>query len=133
MFVLMEVKTLGVAREPGLEGAHALRQRLSAGRRAPCGSASTASSWTSRRWFVRGGQLPAWEAGRAEMCPACGNRRVTVVFEPPSNAQVEMGDAGPRVALNVRLDVEDSVSLIGCHLCANDFEGEVICQPIVRW
>jgi uncharacterized Zn finger protein (UPF0148 family) len=22
------------------------------------------------------------------MCPACGNRRVTVVFEPPSNAQV---------------------------------------------
>ena len=22
------------------------------------------------------------------MCPACGSRRVTVVFEPPSNAQV---------------------------------------------
>jgi hypothetical protein len=21
------------------------------------------------------------------MCPACGNKRVTVVFEPPSNAQ----------------------------------------------
>jgi hypothetical protein len=26
------------------------------------------------------------------MCPACGNRKVTVVFEPPSNAQVGMGD-----------------------------------------
>jgi hypothetical protein len=22
------------------------------------------------------------------MCPACGNRRVTVVFEPPTNSQV---------------------------------------------
>jgi hypothetical protein len=22
------------------------------------------------------------------MCPSCGNRRVTVVFEPPSNRQV---------------------------------------------
>ena len=25
------------------------------------------------------------------MCPACGNTRVTVVFEPPSNAQVGRG------------------------------------------
>jgi hypothetical protein len=24
----------------------------------------------------------------SRLCPACGNRRVTVVFEPPSNAQV---------------------------------------------
>jgi hypothetical protein len=31
MFVLMEVETLGVARRPRLVGAHALRQRLSAG------------------------------------------------------------------------------------------------------
>jgi hypothetical protein len=31
------------------------------------------------------------------------------------------------------LDVDDSVSLIGRHLCANDFESKVICQPIVRW
>jgi hypothetical protein len=31
------------------------------------------------------------------------------------------------------LDVEDSVSLVGRHLCANDFESEIICQPIVRW
>jgi hypothetical protein len=33
MFVLMEVETLGVARSPWLEGAYALRQRLSAGNR----------------------------------------------------------------------------------------------------
>jgi hypothetical protein len=31
------------------------------------------------------------------------------------------------------LDVDDSVSLIGRHLCANDFESKVICQPVVRW
>jgi hypothetical protein len=31
------------------------------------------------------------------------------------------------------LDVDDSVSLILGHLCANDFESEVICEPIVRW
>ena len=32
---------------------------------------------------------PNFPLGRLEgrlMCPACGNRRVTVVFEPPSNA-----------------------------------------------
>jgi hypothetical protein len=27
------------------------------------------------------------------MCPACGNRRVVVVFEPPSNAQMGRGNA----------------------------------------
>jgi hypothetical protein len=34
---------------------------------------------------------PNFPLGRLEgrlMCPVCGNRRVTVVFEPPSNAQV---------------------------------------------
>ena len=35
--------------------------------------------------------------------------------------------------LRLRLDVDDSVSLILGHLCANDFESEVICEPIVRW
>jgi hypothetical protein len=37
---------------------------------------------------------PNFPLGRLEgrlMCPACGNRRVTVVFEPPSNAQVGRG------------------------------------------
>ena len=30
------------------------------------------------------------------------------------------------------LDVDESVSLICRYLCANDFEREVICEPIVR-
>ncbi len=37
---------------------------------------------------------PNFPLGRLEgrlMCPACGNRRVTVVFEPPSNA-AQMGE-----------------------------------------
>jgi hypothetical protein len=37
---------------------------------------------------------PNFPLGRLEgrlMCPACGNRRVTVVFEPPSNAHVARG------------------------------------------
>jgi hypothetical protein len=28
------------------------------------------------------------------MCPACANRRVTVIFEPPSNAQLGVGRRG---------------------------------------
>jgi hypothetical protein len=32
-----------------------------------------------------------------------------------------------------RLDVDGSVSVVSRHLCANDFESKVICQPIVRW
>jgi hypothetical protein len=31
------------------------------------------------------------------------------------------------------LDVDDSVNFVSRYLCANDFESEVICQPIVRW
>ena len=31
------------------------------------------------------------------------------------------------------LDVDDSVNPIGCHLCPNDFESKIICQPIVGW
>jgi len=35
--------------------------------------------------------------------------------------------------VRAHLDVEDRVSLVRRYLCANDFEGEVICQPIVPW
>jgi hypothetical protein len=31
------------------------------------------------------------------------------------------------------LDVDSADSLVSCHPCANDFESEVICQPIVGW
>ena len=35
--------------------------------------------------------------------------------------------------LDALLDVEESVRPVGRHLRANDFESEVIRQPIVRW
>jgi hypothetical protein len=38
---------------------------------------------------------PNFPLGRLEarlMCPACGNRRVVVVFEPPSNAAMVRGE-----------------------------------------
>ena len=37
---------------------------------------------------TRGPNFPLSRLESRLMCPACGNRRVTVVFEPPSNAQV---------------------------------------------
>ena len=55
------------------------------------------------------------------MCPACGIV-ATVVFEPPTNIR-SLADKRTWP----RLCVEDSVSLVGRYLCANDFESEVIC------
>ena len=40
---------------------------------------------------TRGPNFPLSRLESRLMCPACGNRRVTVVFEPPSNAQVGSG------------------------------------------
>jgi hypothetical protein len=40
---------------------------------------------------TRGPNSPLSRLEARLMCPACGNRRVTVVFEPPSNAQVVGG------------------------------------------
>jgi hypothetical protein len=37
---------------------------------------------------TRGPNFPLSRLESRLMCPACGNRRVTVVFEPPSNVQV---------------------------------------------
>ena len=55
----------------------------------PCGGASIASSSILRRWFgTRGPNFPLSRLESRLMCPACGSRRVTVVFEPPTNRQV---------------------------------------------
>jgi hypothetical protein len=40
---------------------------------------------------TRGPNFPFSRLESRLMCPACGNRRVTVVFEPPSNAKVQTG------------------------------------------
>jgi hypothetical protein len=37
---------------------------------------------------TRGPNFPLSRLESHLMCPACGNRRVTVVFEPPTNSQV---------------------------------------------
>jgi hypothetical protein len=90
-FVLMQVETLGVARSLGWK----VHMRCANGYR---------ESTRSIRKCVYRKQLdletlvatrgPNFPLGRLEgrlMCPACGNRRVTVVFEPPSNAMVKDG------------------------------------------
>ena len=71
---------------------------------------------------TRGPNFPLSRLEGRLMCPACGNRKVTVVFEPPTNSQV-LG----RTRSHLALCVEESVSLVGRYLCANDFESEVIC------
>jgi hypothetical protein len=37
---------------------------------------------------TRGPNFPVSRLESRLMCPACGNRRVTAVFEPPTNSQV---------------------------------------------
>ena len=87
----MEVETLGVARSLGWK----VHMRCSDGYR---------ESTRSMRRCVYRKQLdletlvstrrPNFPLSRLEsrlMCPACGSRTVTVVFEPPSNAQVGSG------------------------------------------
>jgi hypothetical protein len=44
---------------------------------------------------TRGPNFPISRLETRLMCPACGNRRVTVVFEPPSNAKVVGGPTVP--------------------------------------
>jgi hypothetical protein len=84
----MEVETLGVARSLGWN----VHMR--------CANGYCQEPRSMRRCVYRG-QLdletlvatrgPNFPVSRLEsrlMCPACGNRRVTVVFEPPTNSQV---------------------------------------------
>jgi hypothetical protein len=52
-------------------------------------AASIASSLTSKTLVcTRGPNFPLSRLETRVMCPTCGSRSVTVVFEPPSNAQV---------------------------------------------
>jgi hypothetical protein len=84
-FVLMEVETLGVAKSLGWK----VHMRCANGYR---------QETRSMRKCVYRKQLDletlVATLGRLEgrlMCPARGNRRVTVVFEPPSNSGVQVG------------------------------------------
>jgi hypothetical protein len=90
-FVLMEVETLGVARSLGWK----VHMRCANGYRLETRSMRKC---VYRRTLdletlvcTRGPNFPLGRLEGRLMCPACGNRRVTVVFEPPSNAQVGRG------------------------------------------
>src|SRR3984885_14210191 len=89
-FVLMRVETLGVARSLGwkvhMRCANGYRQETRSMRRCVYRKQLDLETLVCTRG-------PNFPLGRLEgrlMCPACGNRRVTVVFEPPSNA-AQMG------------------------------------------
>jgi hypothetical protein len=90
-FVLMEVETLGVARSLGwkvqLRCANGYRQETRSMRRCVYRKQLDLETLVA----TRGPNFPLARLEGGLMCPACGNRRVTVVFEPPSNAQVGGG------------------------------------------
>jgi hypothetical protein len=87
MFVLMEVETLGIARGLGwkvhMRCANGYREGTRSMRRCVYSKQLDLETLVATRG-------PNFPLGRLEgrlTCPACGNRRVTVIFEPPSNAQ----------------------------------------------
>jgi hypothetical protein len=79
----MKVETLGVARSLGwkvhVRCAHAALRLSQAARPRHVGL------------YTRGPNFPLSRLELRLMYPACGSRNVTVVFEPPSNAQVGGG------------------------------------------
>ena len=87
----MEVETLGVARSLGwrvhMRCANGYRQETRSMRRCVYRKQLDLETLVCTRG-------PNFPLGRLEgrlMCPACGNRRVTVVFEPPSNCGAQVG------------------------------------------
>jgi hypothetical protein len=87
----VEVETLGVARSLGWK----VHMRCTGGYRE---STRSMRRCVYRKQLdfetliaTRGPNFPISRLESRLMCPACGNRRVTVVFEQPSNAQVQSG------------------------------------------
>jgi hypothetical protein len=87
----MEVETLGMARSLGWK----------APMRRPQGYREGAKSMRRRIYrkqldldtliCTRGPNFPLSRLESRLMCPACGSRSITVVFEPPTNRQVGGG------------------------------------------
>ena len=90
-FVLMQVETLGVARFLGwrvhMRCANGYREGTRSMRKCVYRKQLDLETLVA----TRGPNFPLSRLESRLMCPACGNRRVTVVFEPPSNAQVGRG------------------------------------------
>ncbi len=87
-FVLMEVETLGIARSLGwkvhMRCAEGYRESTRSMRRCVYRKQLDLETLVC----TRGPNFPLSRLESRLMCPACGSRWVTVVFEPPSNAQV---------------------------------------------
>jgi hypothetical protein len=87
----MEVETLGVARSLGwkvhMRCANGYRQETRSMRRCVYRKQLDLETLVA----TRGPNFPLSRLESRLMCPSCGNRRVVVVFEPPSNAQVGSG------------------------------------------
>jgi hypothetical protein len=87
-FVLMEVETLGIARSLGWR----VHMRCSDGYRE--GTKSIRRCVYRKQLDLetlvctRGPNFPLSRLESRLMCPGCGSRTVTVVFEPPTNRQV---------------------------------------------
>ena len=90
-FVLMEVETLGVARSLGwkvhMRCTDGYRESTRSMRRCVYRKQLDLETLVS----TRGPNFPLSRLESRLMCPACGNRRVTVVFEPPGNEQARSG------------------------------------------
>jgi hypothetical protein len=90
-FVLMEVETLGMARSLGWKGHMRCAQGYHEGMKSIRRCVYRKQLDLDTLVCTRG---PNFSLSRLEsrlMCPACGSRNVTVVFEPPSNTQVRGG------------------------------------------
>jgi hypothetical protein len=87
----MEVETLGVARSLGwkvhMHCANGFRESTGSMRRCVYRTQLDLETLVA----TRGPNFPLSRLESRLICPACGNRRVTVVFEPSSNAQVGRG------------------------------------------
>ena len=87
----MQVGTLGVARSLGwkvhMRCANGYRQETKSMRRCVYRKQLDLESLVA----TRGPNFPLSRLESRLMCPGFRNRRVTVVFEPPSNAQVRIG------------------------------------------
>jgi hypothetical protein len=87
----MEVETLGVARSLGWK----VHMRCADGHRE--GTKSMRRCVYRKQLDLdtlvctRGPNFPLSRLESRLMCAACGNRRVTVVFEPPTNREVSSG------------------------------------------
>src|ERR1700733_644778 len=112
----MQVETLGVARSLGwkvhMRCANGYRQETRSIRKCVYRKQLDLETLVC----TRGPNFPLSRLESRLMCPCCGNRRVTVVFEPPSNAAQMGGQTGTTtyyVALAFK-KAEDDGDIVAC-------------------